>query len=58
MITSITRALVSYKNDVLNISVVFGVFFTYQVKQATGSLLLLLGDYLLQAYAVSTAVVL
>ena len=31
-----------------NISVAFGSFFTYQVKEATESLLLLLGDYLLQ----------
>ena len=31
-----------------SISVAFGSFFTYQVKEATKSLLLLLGDYLLQ----------
>ena len=31
-----------------NISVAFGSFFTYQGKEATESLLLLLGDYLLQ----------
>ena len=39
-----------------NISVAFGSFFTYQVKEATESLLLLLGDYLLQPSKAKRAV--
>ena len=45
---SVTRNNFYKKWQTKNISVAFGSFFTYQVKEATESLLLLLGDYLLQ----------